>query len=115
LAVVVRDTHDAVTVQDLDGRIIAWNPGAVRMYGWSEAEALKMNVSDRIPQELREGALDKLAKLSRTEILEPYRTRRITKSGGSMEVTIISTALLNEAGETYAIATTERIIAGDTP
>jgi PAS domain S-box-containing protein len=36
----VRDAHDAVTVQDLDGRILAWNPGAVRMYGWSEAEAL---------------------------------------------------------------------------
>jgi two-component system CheB/CheR fusion protein len=33
LAVVVRDAHDAITVQDLEGRIIAWNPGAVRMYG----------------------------------------------------------------------------------
>ena len=54
LAVVVRDAHDAITVQDLDGRILAWNPGAVRMYGWSEAEALAMNVRDRIPEELRE-------------------------------------------------------------
>src|SRR5665811_1274366 len=27
LAVVVRDAHDAITVQDLDGRILAWNPG----------------------------------------------------------------------------------------
>ena len=26
LAVVVRDAHDAITVQDLDGRILAWNP-----------------------------------------------------------------------------------------
>jgi two-component system CheB/CheR fusion protein len=40
LAVVVRDAHDAITVQDLEGRILAWNPGAVRLYGWSEAEAL---------------------------------------------------------------------------
>jgi two-component system CheB/CheR fusion protein len=115
LAVVVRDTHDAVTVQDLDDRIIAWNPGAVRMYGWSEAEALKMNVNDRIPHEQREGALDTLAKLSRAKILEPYRTQRLTKDGRAQEVSIISTALLNEAGEMYAIATTERIIAGDTP
>jgi two-component system CheB/CheR fusion protein len=36
LAVVVRDAHDAITVQDLEGRILAWNPGAVRIYGWSE-------------------------------------------------------------------------------
>jgi two-component system CheB/CheR fusion protein len=108
LAVVVRDAHDAITVQDLDGRIIAWNPGAVRMYGWSEAEALEMNVRDRIPPELREEALATLVKLSRAEILESYRTQRITKEGAVMEISIISTALVNEAGQVYAIATTER-------
>ena len=108
LAVVVRDAHDAITVQDLEGRIIAWNPGAVRMFGWSEAEALAMNVRDRIPQELRESALDKLAQLSRTETLEPYRTRRLTKSGAVVDVSIISSSLVNKAGEMYAIATTER-------
>ena len=109
LAVVVRDAHDAVTVQDLDGRTIAWNPGAVRMYGWSEAEALAMNVRDRIPQGLREGALDTLAQLSRAQILEPYRTQRINKKGAIVEVSITSTALLNDAGQMYAVATTERI------
>ena len=50
LAVVVRDAHDAITVQDLEGRILAWNPGAERMYGWSEAEALAMNIRDLIPE-----------------------------------------------------------------
>jgi two-component system CheB/CheR fusion protein len=110
LAVVVRDARDAITVQDLEGRTIAWNPGAVRLYGWSEAEALAMNVRDRIPQELREGALDTLAKLSHAKIIEPYHTRRLTKSGATVEVSIISTALLDEAGKIYAIATTERAV-----
>jgi two-component system CheB/CheR fusion protein len=106
--VVVRDAHDAITVQDLDGRIMAWNPGAVRMYGWSEAEALLMNVRDRIPQGLREKALATLHQLSQAEVLEPYRTQRITKDGSIVEVSIVSTALVNEAGQMYAIATTER-------
>ena len=113
LAVVVRDAHDAITVQDLEGRIIAWNHGAVRMFGWSEADALAMNVSDRIPQELREGAQKTLAQLSQAEILEPYHTRRLTKSGAVVEVSIISTALINEAGDMYAIATTERALSGE--
>jgi len=108
LAVVVRDAHDAITVQDLYGRIIAWNPGAVRMYGWSEAEALALNVRDRIPEGLRAEALAMLAQLSRAEILEPYLTQRLTKAGAVVEVSIISTALVNEAGQMYAIATTER-------
>jgi len=108
LAVVVRDSRDAVTVQDLDGRIIAWNPGAVRMYGWSEAEALALNIRDRIPEGLREETLAKMHQLSRAEILRPYRTQRISKDGTVMEVSMISTALVNEAGQMYAIATTER-------
>ncbi len=49
IAVLVRDANDAITMQDLTGRTLAWNPGAVRLYGWSEAEALELNVRDRIP------------------------------------------------------------------
>ena len=110
LAVVVRDAHDAITVQDLAGRILAWNPGAVRMYGWSEAEALLMNVRQRIPEAFRDKALATLRKLSQDEVLEPYRTERINKAGAVLAVSIISTALLDESGEMYAIATTERTI-----
>jgi two-component system, chemotaxis family, CheB/CheR fusion protein len=107
-AVVVRDSHDAITVQDLEGRTLAWNPGAVRLYGWSEAEALAMNVHDRIPEGFREGALATLAQLSRAEVLEPYLTQRLTKDGTSVAVSIISTALIGADGQIYAIATTER-------
>ena len=63
LGVVVRDASDAITVQDLEGRILAWNPGAVRLYGWTEAEALRLNVHDRIPPDLRAGSLATLASL----------------------------------------------------
>ncbi len=113
LTVVVNDAQDAITVQDLDGRMLAWNPGAVRLYGWTEAEALRMNVQDRISPEQRAGALAKLVQLGRAEILQPYRTQRITRDGALVEVSIISTALLNEAGQMYAVATTERVIRGE--
>ena len=109
LAVVVRDAHDAITVKSLTGQMLAWNPGAVRMYGWTEAEALSMNVRDRIPPELREEALAKLKHLSQAEILQPYLTQRLNKQGEVLNVSIVSTALVNESGVVYAIATTERL------
>lgn len=112
LAVVVRDAHDAITVLNMDGRILAWNPGAVRIYGWREQEALQMNVRDIIPKALRKEALDTIRLLSQAEILEPYRTERINNQGVVIHVSIISTALLNEDGVVYAIATTERVIRG---
>jgi two-component system CheB/CheR fusion protein len=80
----------------------------VRMYGWSEAEALVLNVRDRIPEGLREEALTNVDRLSRAEILESDVTQRLNKQGAVIEVSIISTALVNEAGQMYAIATTER-------
>ena len=108
LAVVVRDAHDAITVQDLQGQTLAWNPAAMRMYGWSEAQALAMNVQTRIPQALRQEETNRMLQLSRSAVLEPYRTQRISQSGASMDVWITSTALMDEHGQMYAISTTER-------
>jgi len=108
LAVVVHDARDAITVQDLEGRIMAWNPSAARMYGWSESEALTMHFRDLIPDALKEEALVKMQKLIRTEVLEPYRTQRIAKDGGVVEVSVTATALVDKDGRIYAIATTER-------
>ncbi|MEI8354952.1 MAG: chemotaxis protein CheB [Deltaproteobacteria bacterium] len=108
MAIVVRDAHDAIVLQDMEGRILAWNPSAERMYGWSEAEALERDIRELIPEGLRNEDIKRVQQLSRKEWLEPYRTQRIAKDGAVVEVWLTATALLNEDGEVYAIATTER-------
>jgi two-component system cell cycle sensor histidine kinase/response regulator CckA len=35
--------HDAITMRDLQDRIVYWNKGAERLYGWTAAEALGRN------------------------------------------------------------------------
>lgn len=109
LVVVIRDSNDAITLQDMEGNILAWNPMAERMYGWSKAEALTMNISKLIPESRKENELDMLKKLSRAEVFEPYRTRRLTKDGRILNVHLTATALV-KAGEVYAISTIEREI-----
>ena len=108
LAVVVRDARDAILVQDMAGRILAWNPGAERMYGWSEAQALAMNIRDLMPESEREQALEAVRQQCKAGILEPQRQQRIAKDGRTVQVSVIVSPLVNDAGETYAIATTER-------
>jgi two-component system CheB/CheR fusion protein len=108
LAAVMRDAHDAVTVHDLDGRILAWNPGAERIYGWSEAEALAMNIRDMIPEVKRKEALSAIRQLSGGGVLKPYRTVRIAKDGRILEISLTATALTDKMGKVYAVATTER-------
>ena len=109
LAIVVRDAQDAILVQDVTGRITAWNAGAVRMYGWSEAEALAMNNIDRIPEPLRAKALNRVDQLSQGQVLDHCITHRIAKDGSILEISLTSTALADDMGRMYAIATTERV------
>jgi len=108
LTVMLRDSQDALVIQNMEGRILAWNYAAVKLYGWSEAEALEMNFRDRVPKGRREDTLSKLRSLSQGDVLEPYLTQRVTKDGSLVEVSVISSALVNEAGQFYALATTER-------
>jgi two-component system CheB/CheR fusion protein len=108
LAMIVRDARDAITMQDFEGRILTWNPAAERMYGWSEAEALQMNIRDLIPEGRRKEVLAQLRQQSRPEVVEPYRMQRIAKDGRIVEVAVTATVLVNESGEAYAVATTER-------
>lgn len=109
-AAIIEDSLDAILLQDLEGRILAWNRAAQRIYGWSEAEALTMTVRDLIPAGLRESWSAKIKKLIQSEILEPYRTERLTKDGRTVEVWLIATSLVDSAGKVYAISTTEREI-----
>jgi two-component system CheB/CheR fusion protein len=108
MAAVMRDAHDAITVQDLQGRILAWNRGAERLYGFTEAEAMKMNVRALIPEARHEEALAVVRRLTQAEVLEPFRMQRITKDRSVVEVSLTATALMNEHGEVYALSTIER-------
>lgn len=51
-----------------------------------------------------------MQQLSQTGLLEPHCTQRLAKDGAVLAVSMISTALVNEAGAIYAIATTERLL-----
>ncbi|MEO8900865.1 MAG: chemotaxis protein CheB [Polyangiaceae bacterium] len=108
MAAVMRDAEDAITVQALDGCILAWNRAAVQRYGYTEAEALTMNIQALFPESQRGAALAVIARLIQAEVLEPYHTQRLTKDAKVIAISLTATALLNEAGEVYAVFTTER-------
>ena len=98
LAVVVRHSNPAVVAHDLEGRILGWNPCAARVYGWSEAEALALNVSDLIPEGLREATLAEIRQLGSAAALKPHRTQRLAKDGRI--VNVLPTARASGHGST---------------
>ena len=67
-----------------------------------------MNIRELIPEAGRDDALAVVGQLSRAGILQPYSMERIAKDGRIVRVSLTATALVNESGAVYAIATTER-------
>jgi len=110
LATVLQDSQDAITVQDLNGKITAWNKGAEMMYGHSESEALGMNFRDIVPKNKRDEALAFIEDIINLKGVPSFETQRVTKDGRLLEVWATATALQGDNGKPELVATTERNI-----
>lgn len=110
LAVVLNDSNDAITVQALDGKILAWNRGAEKMYGYTFDEAIKMNISRIVPQDKIDEATKYLKDISNNKLVKSFDTQRVCKNGNIIDVNLTITCLQNNYGVIDSIATTERNI-----
>ncbi|MFH0976187.1 MAG: chemotaxis protein CheB [Spirochaetota bacterium] len=104
----LQDSLDAIIVQNFRGNILAWNKGAELMYGWTEAEALNMNISAIIPEDKKDEINSISVELSKGKTIKPFKSVRTTKEGRIINVWLTATALLDENGSLTEIATTER-------
>jgi two-component system CheB/CheR fusion protein len=112
MGTILRDSNDAITVQDFTGKILAWNRGSVQIYGWTEAEALTMNALEMIPEDKRSEATAIFKRLSRGEDVRSFETQRVTRDGKVLDIWLTLTALVNDANQPVGVATTERDITG---
>jgi len=110
LATVVHDSNDAITIQDFAGNIIAWNRGAKLMYGYSEEEALQMNIEHLTPPDKAAEQKEFTRRLIAGEAVTSFETQRKTKDGRILDVWLAVTKVVDEAGEPVGVASTERDI-----
>ena len=110
MATVVRDSNDAITIQDFEGRITAWNRGAELMYGYGEEEALQMSIGRLTASGKVEEQNDFTRRLLAGEKISSFETQRVTKDGRLLDVWLTVTKLVDDAGKVIGIASTERDI-----
>jgi PAS domain S-box-containing protein len=110
LAAVMADSNDALTIQDFDGTIIAWNQGAERMYGYSQEEALGNNFDDMMPEEKWAEFRELVAQIQSGNLVESLETHRLTRDGRMLDVWLTISPLTDDHGNILAISTTERDI-----
>jgi two-component system, LuxR family, sensor kinase FixL len=110
LAAVVRDSNDAIIVQDFKGNIKVWNTAAERIYGYTKVKALKMNILQLVPEGRRVEALNLVKRLKKGAAIQSFETQRIAQDGQILDIWLTVTTLTNDAGRPIAITTTERDI-----
>jgi two-component system CheB/CheR fusion protein len=110
LAAIVRDSNDAITVQSFDGKILEWNYGAETAYGYSKREALEKNIADLMPEDSKEGWAAVVKRIARGEPVKSFKTRRLCKSGKTIDVWLTITLIKSDGAEPNGFATTERDI-----
>src|ERR1039457_1293793 len=99
MATVIQDSNDAITIQDLEGNILAWNRGAEIIYGYSETEALQMNIVDTVPESYQSEAMNFIAALNSGELVSSLETKRKTKDGRIIDVWLTNTKLVDRSEE----------------
>jgi len=110
LAAAVRNSNDAITILDMEGNIISWNLGAERIYGYGEAEAMKMNISRIIPDHKQDEMMSLVARVLKGGNIEFFETQRLAKNNRILDISLTATLLKDEKGKPFAITTTERDI-----
>jgi PAS domain S-box-containing protein len=84
----VESYEDAIISKDLDAVITSWNIGAERIFGYTEAEVIGRPITILIPSELRKEEHKILEKLRTGGRVEHYETKRITKTGKRIDVSL---------------------------
>ncbi len=110
MATVVKDSNDAITIQDLEGNITAWNAGAEKIYGYTDKEAFKMNITELVPDEYKSEVLNFINQFKKDELVESFETKRKTKDGKILDVWMVVTKLVDDKGKLIGAVSTERDI-----
>jgi PAS domain S-box-containing protein len=98
LAAVVDSSNDAIISKSLDGVILTWNRAAQQLFGYSEEEAVGQPITLIIPPELSNEENEILRRLRAGERIERYETRRLTRDGRSLEVSLTISPVRNDRG-----------------
>jgi two-component system, chemotaxis family, CheB/CheR fusion protein len=110
LAAIVEDSDDAILSKNLDGTVLTWNKAAERMYGYRPEEIIGRNVSMLLPPDRPQEAREILQRLSLGEKIERYETRRRTKDGRLVYVSLTISPIRDEQGKVVGASTIARDI-----
>jgi len=98
LSAIVDSSDDAIVSKDLNGIIRSWNRGAERLFGYKPEEVVGKHISLLAPPERVDEIPDILSRIARGQRVEHYRTKRRTKDGRILTVSLTVSPIHDASG-----------------
>jgi len=96
---IVESSDDGIASVGLNGVIASWNPGAERLFGYTEQEAVGQPVTFLVPPELVEEEKKILETLRAGGRINQFETVRIAKTGKRIPVSLSIAPIKDSTGE----------------
>ncbi len=103
LAAIVQSSDDAILATTLDGKIMTWNPGAERLYGYTRAEAVGKHISMLHGRRHDDAAL--FRQIVEGERVSRLETVNLTKDGRRIDVSLTVSPILDQSGRIVSAST----------
>jgi hypothetical protein len=98
LGSIIESSDDAIIGKDLNGVIQSWNAGAVRIFGYTAEEVIGKHISViAAPDRVHESS-EILARIARGERVDHYETKRRTKDGRILTVSLTVSPIRDAKG-----------------
>ena len=110
MSAIVDFCDDAIIAKTLDGIIVAWNPAAERMYGYSAQEAIGKPITILYPQEASGELALILWRIRRRERIHHFETVRVRKDGSRIHVSLTISPILGPRGRVLGASVIARDI-----
>lgn len=110
LASIVEWSDDAIISKTLDGKIVSWNKGAERLFGYTAEEVVNNSALIIFPTHLKEQEIEILNKISQGISVEHRETQRLHKTGSIFDVSITVSPIQNKNGKIVGASTIARDI-----
>ena len=110
LAAIVDSSDDAIIGKDLKSVITSWNKGAEKIFGFTAAEMIGASILRLIPDDRWDEENRILDTIKRGQRLEHFETRRITKDGRLIDVSVTVSPIMDATGQVIGVSKVAREI-----
>ena len=110
LASIVESSDDSIIGTDLDGKILSWNEGAQKLFGYTAEETIGQHITLLFVAERQADYLDTLHRIRKQEWIERFESVRVGKNGIPIDVSVILSPIKDNLGKLLGVSAIYRDI-----